>query len=194
MPSLYFVTRQPKYTAGFVILWPLCYINHMGSVLSALARNKRRLYYAILIVMLVWSIVQGYVFNVIWIMATFAIAFLLAFLVISTMLLPVDNSAEEKNELRDLFIRFLMGEYLYFVVVREGKVVAPATKEKRKTRVKEKEKPKPPAEGPWVYGRGAILTDGSSVVVMKTETGISQVIGPGSTDEGKRRQAISVGR
>jgi regulator of protease activity HflC (stomatin/prohibitin superfamily) len=65
-------------------------------------------------------------------------------------------------------------------------VVVPAKKEKRKSKEKDKE----PIEGPWVNGRGAILMDSTSVVVLKTETGISRVIGPGN-EAGKSNSGVS---
>jgi hypothetical protein len=159
----------------------------MKSLLNTLSKNKRRLFYALLIGLLLWSVYKGNLFNSTWIMLTYCLSFLLAFFTLAPMLLPIDNSGEEKSRLVDLFVRFFIGDRLSFIVVREGKVVVPANKEKRKG----KEKEKGPIEGPWVYGRGAILMDGTSVVVLKTETGISQVVGPGNKAEGKSPSGIT---
>ncbi len=157
----------------------------MTSLLKSLTKDKKLLIYAILGAMVIVSVLKGNLFDAFWTIVTFSVAYGLMAWVLAPMLLPIDRSGAERGRLRDWFLRFLSGEKLSFIVVREGKVVAPVKKEKRKST---KDKPEE-AEGPWV-GRGAILTDGTSVVVMKTETGISRVVGPGSTAEGKSESGV----
>jgi hypothetical protein len=155
----------------------------MKSLLDTLSKNKRRMLYAFLIGLLLWSVYKYQFFNSAWIMLTYCGAFVLAFIVVAPMLLPIDSFGKERRPMRDRFLRFLTGERLLFIVVREGKVVVPVSKEKRS-------KAKEPIEGPWVYGRSAILTDSTSVIVMKTETGISRVIGPGSIAESRSESGV----
>ncbi|HZY45627.1 MAG TPA: hypothetical protein VFF70_12855 [Anaerolineae bacterium] len=157
----------------------------MTSLLKSLTENKKLLIYAILGAMVIVSVLKSNYFDAIWTIITFSLAYILMAWLLAPMLLPIDRSGEERGRLRDWFLRFLSGEKLAFIVVREGKVVAPAKKEKRKPT---KDKPEE-EEGPWV-GRGAILTDSTSVVVMKTETGISHVVGPGSAEEGKSESGV----
>jgi regulator of protease activity HflC (stomatin/prohibitin superfamily) len=154
----------------------------MTSLLKSLTKNKKLLIYAILGAMVIVSVYKGNLFDALWTIMTFSVAYILMAWVLAPMLLPIDRFLG--YALRGLFLRFLSGEQLSFIVVREGKVVAPAKKEKRKST-----KDKPEEEGPWV-GRGAILTDGTSVVVMKTETGISRVVGPGSAAESKSESGV----
>src|SRR5512135_1277709 len=154
----------------------------MKNLVKSLKNNLRRLLYLILTAALLWSAYQRNFFDAVWILLTFSFVFILTVVVMVPMLLPVGS--KERGQLYEWFLLALSGERLWSIVVREGKVIAPVPKEKRKAIGKE---PPEMSEG---QGRGIILTDSTSVVVMKTDTGIASVIGPGSQKEGKSETGV----
>ena len=127
---------------------------------------------------------QG-LFNAVWILVTFLAAGFVTFVILAPKLLPIDTSIEEQNGAVRIFMHYLLDFVLSkprLALVREGKAVSP-----------------PPSARPGAHRepdeedsrRGVIVTDSTSVVALRTETGISRAIGPGMViEEGRPRSGV----
>jgi hypothetical protein len=134
------------------------------------------------------SVLQGHILNILnalWVLLTFVVALYLTARVLAPKLLPIDeDSAEEVAAARQTFFDFLQGPLSgwrrpILTLVRNGKVVKPHDHAKVETDEEE-----------ITYQRGVILTDSTSVIALRTGTGVSRIVGPGPEDEGKVESGV----
>ena len=124
--------------------------------------------FGIMVVMGICAVWNGSAFDLLWMIVTFFVGAVVTVIVIAPLLLPIENDGDERGELRRVFNRFLMGTPQPMAVVREGKVVF-QTKD----------------HDPDDYlPRGIIVTDSSTVVALRTSTGLSRVEGANIDNEG----------
>ncbi|MBP7686603.1 MAG: hypothetical protein KA765_01785 [Thermoflexales bacterium] len=114
-------------------------------------------------------------FDLIWIALTALLAGGVTFLVLAPKLLPIANTRAEYNGAYRLFGRYLFNGRIPMSVVRDGKVVAAASVTPPKGKPNGK-----PDEEREASGRGVIVTDSTSVIVLRTTTGISRIVGSGT--------------
>jgi hypothetical protein len=121
-------------------------------------------------------------FNAAWILVTFIAAGFITFLILAPKLLPIDDSAEEHRGALRVFLYYLIGLPTGLALVREGKVVSPLPAGKPGARFEDDE---------YYSPRGVVVTDSTSIVALKTETGISRATGPGVViEEGRPRSGV----
>ena len=124
-------------------------------------------------------------FNAGWILVTFSAAFLITFVILAPKLLPIDDSAEERAGALRVFGQYLLGGQPGLALVREGKIVSPPPSAKPRAQIETDE------DDRYYSPRGVIVTDSTSVVALRTETGISRATGPGVViEEGGPRSGV----
>jgi hypothetical protein len=111
------------------------------------------------------------IFDVYWILITGLGAGLVTFLILAPRLLPIANTRAEYEGAYRLFFGYLFSGRTPLSLVRDGKEVSTAGVAPARG------KPNEEAES---GGRGVIVTDSTSVVVLRTDTGISRIVGPGT--------------
>ncbi|CAG0953136.1 hypothetical protein GPROT1_00240 [Gammaproteobacteria bacterium] len=114
-------------------------------------------------------------FDVYWILITGLGAGIMTFFILAPKLLPIANTRAEYEGAYWLFLRYLFSGRVPMALVRDGKevTIAEAAPAKGRPNIR-------PDEEGESYGRGVIVTDSTSVVVLRTTTGISRVVGPGT--------------
>lgn len=120
-------------------------------------------------------------FDVYWVIGTGLITAVITFLIIAPKLLPITDTREEYFGAYRIFRTHLFGGQPSLTLVRDGKVVSTAQSATAHTR-------SPDEEREW-YPRGVIVTDGTSVMALRTGTGISRVVGPG-TERGQSPSGV----
>jgi hypothetical protein len=107
-------------------------------------------------------------FDLWWIFGTFAVASFITFIIIAPQLLPIGNSAEELRRARRIFFLHLSGKSVPITLVRDGKIIYTAPLPPQTSSREEDEE----------ITLGVVISDSTSVVVLRTETGISRLVGP----------------
>ena len=97
-------------------------------------------------------------FDLGWIFLTFAGAVVITAFGIAPLLLPIENNGDERGAMVRVFAHFLLGSAQPSALVREGQIVSHTTAHTDNA-------------------RGVIVTDSSTVVALRTSTGISRVEG-----------------
>ena len=120
---------------------------------------------ALMSICAVWN---ASVFDLVWIGVTFIVGAAVTVFVIAPLLLPIEDSGDERGEVRRVFGRFLTVTPQPMALVREGRIVAQSANHD-------------PDDYP---PRGVIVTDSSTVVALRTSTGISRVEGAYIDNEG----------
>ncbi len=116
-------------------------------------------------------------FDLMWILITGGGAFLVTFLTLAPKLLPIADTGEETADARRLFSNSCLAEHPsdhWCVTARKWwrrMVMGPAKHKPTRTTDDDDE---------GFYRRGVIVTDSTSVVVLRTNTGISRIVGPGT--------------
>lgn len=111
-------------------------------------------------------------FDLLWIAITGLGAGLLAFLVLAPKLLPIANTRAEYQAAYRLFLDYMFSGRTPMSLVRDGKVVVTTNGTASAKNKLEADETLPK--------RGVIVTDSTSVVVLRTTTGISRIVGPGT--------------
>lgn len=125
-------------------------------------------------------------FDLIWIVGTGLGAALLTFLVLAPKLLPVANSPHECVGAYRLFLTHLLGSKVGLTLVREGKAVNDTPPAPIRPRAGSQAKPLEENDETLA---GVIVTDSTSVIVLRTATGISRVVGAG-TEQGQSPSGV----
>jgi hypothetical protein len=113
-------------------------------------------------------------FDLIWIVVTGLGAGLVTFIVLAPKLLPIANTREEYEGAYRLFFNFMFSGRAPMSLVRDGKALVTTSAAPPARR-----KPDDDDEEEF-YQRGVIVADSTSVVVLRTATGISRIVGPGT--------------
>jgi regulator of protease activity HflC (stomatin/prohibitin superfamily) len=110
-----------------------------------------------------------------WMILTGGGAVILTVLILAPKLLPIAGAPAEYKGAYRIFFKYLIGRRPPLTLVRDGKVVptAGAAPAKGKPNGKANEEDESSA-------RGVIVTDSTSVVALRTATGISRIVGPGT--------------
>ena len=108
-------------------------------------------------------------FDLWWTLGTFAAAGLITFAVIAPKLLPIEDAAEDRREAYRVFGRFILGQDSFIALVRDGQVVTQSKSH---------------------LNQGVIVVDSTSVVALRTSTGISRVAGAHLDKQGRSRSGV----
>lgn len=106
-------------------------------------------------------------FDVKWVIGTGLIAALITFVIIAPKLLPITDTWDEYLSAYWVFLNHLFGRYVSLTLVRDGKVVPTGPTSQSKS-------------NEVFPTRGVIVTDSTSVLALRTDTGISRVVGAGT--------------
>ena len=128
----------------------------------------------ILVAMSLCAVWNSSTFDLWWILLTFVGAIMITALVIAPLLLPIEENADERWMMQRVFRRFLMGEPQPIAVVRDGQIVSQTTS----------------YTSSGYAPRGVIVTDSTSVVALRTSTGISRVQGAYIDEEGHPHSGV----
>lgn len=149
----------------------------MAKKTSRSRSNTRFLSLAIIGILAVMSICAVWntsTFDLLWIVATFFGAFIITALVVAPLLLPIANNREERGAMGRVFRRFLQGSAQPMAVVRDGQISA-------QTKV---------VNSSGYAPRGFVVTDSTSVVALRTSTGISRVAGAHIDKDGRPHSGV----
>lgn len=111
-------------------------------------------------------------FDAKWVIGTGLIAAGITFLIIAPKLLPITDTWDEYLGAYWVFLKHLFGRYVPLTLVRDGKVVSTTQSATVHTRNLDEED-----DG---YSGGVIVTDSTSVMALRTDTGVSRVVGAGT--------------
>jgi hypothetical protein len=115
----------------------------------------------IMAVLSICAVLNTSAFDLGWIFLTFAAAVVITPLVVAPLLLPIEDNSDERAAMSKAFRRFLRGSAQPSAVVRDGKIIAQT----------------PANDSSGYTPRGFIVTDSTTVVALRTSTGISRVEG-----------------
>jgi hypothetical protein len=113
-------------------------------------------------------------FDVWWILLTFVAAIIITSFIIAPLLLPIEESNEERRGAYAAFNRFLLGYTQLIALVRDGQVVVQS----------------PASTADMDFRHGVVVTDSTSVVALRTSTGISRVEGAYLDNEGRPHSGV----
>jgi hypothetical protein len=116
-------------------------------------------------------------FDFYWVIGTGLIAAVITFLIIAPKLLPIADKPDEYLGAYRMFFNHLLGGYVPLTLVRDGKVAPTSPTSQSKSSEEE------------FLPRGVIVTDSTSVMALRTGTGISRVVGPG-TERGQSPSGV----
>jgi hypothetical protein len=128
----------------------------------------------LLVVMSLCAVWNASTFDLGWILLTFLGGGIITALVVAPLLLPIEENSDERLMMQRVFRRFLMNEAQPIALVRDGKVVTEITA----------------VDSSGYPPRGFIVTDSSSVVALRTSTGISRVEGAHIDEEGRPHSGV----
>ncbi|MBI5567375.1 MAG: hypothetical protein HY870_20920 [Chloroflexi bacterium] len=111
-------------------------------------------------------------FDVYWILITGLGAGLMTFFGLAPKLLPIANTREEYAGAYRLFFNYLFSGRTPMSLVRDGKEIVMTNGEAPAKHKHETDEA--------LSKRGVIVTDSTSVVVLRTATGLSRIVGPGT--------------
>jgi hypothetical protein len=111
-------------------------------------------------------------FDIVWIIGTGLPALIITYLIIAPKLLPIANTSADYRGAYRVFLHHLFSNHTRLTLVREGKVVTST-----QTAVAHRHRPGEEAEE---RPRGVIVTDSTTVLALRTDTGISRIVGPGT--------------
>jgi len=117
------------------------------------------------------------VFDLVWIFATFGVAAWITFRIIGPKLLPIEDSTEERGGAYRVFSRFIWGQTSFMALVRDGQIVAQSNVSVSGNIGLDLE-------------RGLIIADSTSVVALRTETGVSRIAGAHIDEEGRAHSGV----
>jgi hypothetical protein len=126
---------------------------------------------AVLSICAVWNTSA---FDLGWMILTFVAAVVITALVVAPLLLPIEDNGDERRAMVRVFRRFLTGSPQPIALVRDGKIVA--------------QKMEYDANGD--IPRGLIVTDSTTVVALRTSTGISRVEGASIDKDGSPHSGV----
>ena len=129
----------------------------------------------LMVAMFACAIWNASAFDILWIIVTFAVAGGITYYLLAPQLLPIENNAEERLGAHRAFGRFLAGQGQPIALVREGQIVAQSSA---------------PASLNLGVPRGIIVTDSTTVVALRTSTGISHVKGAHLDKEGRPHSGV----
>jgi hypothetical protein len=132
---------------------------------------------AIVLIMVVLSACAVWntsLFDLAWILLTFAAAALITYLSIAPQLLPIEDNREERGEAYRAFRRFLRGRDQFIALIRDGQIIQRSGSPLRSTGTT----------------RGVLVTDSTSVVALRTSTGVSRVAGAHIDEEGRPHSGV----
>jgi hypothetical protein len=113
-------------------------------------------------------------FDIGWILLTFAGGALITFWIIAPQLLPIEDDKTERRKAAGAFRRFLLGSDQYSALIRDGQIVHQSG---------------PPLSSMGMT-RGILVTDSTSVVALRTSTGVSRVTGAHLDEEGRPHSGV----
>lgn len=130
----------------------------------------------ILVVLSACALWNTSTFDLVWIWATFAVASIIAYLIIAPKLLPISDAAEERRGAYGVFGNFILGQDPAVALIRDGKIEAQSK----------------PSAGKIGLGtsRDVIVTDSTSVVALRTSTGVSRVAGAHIDGDGRSHSGV----
>jgi hypothetical protein len=130
----------------------------------------------IMVVMLACAVWNTSMFDVGWIIGTFLAAAFITFLIIAPHLLPIEDSTSERWGAYRAFEKFLLGQNYPIALVRDGEVEAQGTLRGNKAGLGS--------------NHGLIIADSTSVVALRTSTGISRVEGAYLDEQGRAHSGV----
>jgi hypothetical protein len=126
---------------------------------------------AVLAICAVWN---TNTFDLGWMLLTFVAAVVITALVVAPLLLPIEDNGDERAAMMKAFRRFLQGSAQPVALVRDGKIVTQSTAQ----------------DSDGYTPRGIIVTDSTTVVALRTSTGISRVEGAHLDEEGRPHSGV----
>jgi|GEM_PF-7040567 hypothetical protein len=126
---------------------------------------------ALLSICAVWNTSS---FDLMWMIGTFVVAVVLTALVAAPLLLPIEDNGDERGAMMRVFRRFLLGSAQPMALVRDGQLVSQTTA----------------YSSSGYASRGIIVTDSSTVVALRTSTGISRVEGAHLDEERRPHSGV----
>jgi hypothetical protein len=128
----------------------------------------------IMVVLLACAVWNTSLFDFWWILLTFGVAALLTYLIIAPQLLPIEHNREERGEAYGAFRRFLRGRDQFIALIRDGQIIHQTGS---------------PLSS-MIPTRGVLVADSTSVVALRTSTGVSRVVGAHIDQEGRPHSGV----
>ncbi len=132
----------------------------------------------LLVVMSACAVWNTSSFDLFWIFGTFAAAGLITFAIIAPKLLPIEDAKKEYQDAYRVFGNFILGQEPFIALVRDGQVVAQTKAHAGSIGLD--------------LNRGVIVADSTSVVALRTETGLSRVAGAHIDEEGRPHSGVII--
>lgn len=148
----------------------------------------------ILAIMIVVALLNQSWFDIVWILISLALGGLITFIFLVPRLLPIEPSREEQSGAYRVLGNYVLGGNVPMMVVRDGRVVSKNSAAKTMAR----EAKAPPSrlkmeaeETSASAGYGVIVGDSTSVLALRTETGITRIVGPRLNERGRSVSGVA---